>query len=123
MSAYSIDSDGELEHETSWWENDNLLFKTRSLGEYVYLQDSLPPTIKATTLNNNQVSFVIKDNLSGIDKIKATINNQWLLMNYDYKTGKIWSEAKNKNQKLIGDLSIEITDKQGNITTFAKKLP
>lgn len=123
MSTYSIDSDGKLEHETSWWENDNLLFKTRSLGEYVYLQDSLPPIIKASTLNNNQVSFVIEDNLSGIDKIKATINNQWLLMNYDYKTGKIWSEAKNKNQKLIGDLSIEITDKQGNITTFAKKLP
>lgn len=123
LGVYSVDSRGRLGYETCWWETDGIAFKTRSLGEFRYVSDSIPPTIKTVHLTSKQVIFKIEDDLSGISKIRVTINGQWLLMNYDYKTGRIWSETLNKHQLLKGDLSVKITDKQGNISTFAKKLP
>jgi hypothetical protein len=122
LGVYSVDFRGRFDYENCWWENDGLVFKTRSLGEFRYLHDSIPPTIKTVQISSKQVVLKIEDKLSGIGQITVTLNDKWLLMNYDYKTGKIWSETKNKNQVLKGDLSVKITDNQGNISTFAKKL-
>ena len=122
LGVYSVDNRGRFDYETSWWENDGLIFKTRSLGEFRYLQDSIPATIRNIEISTKEVKFKITDALSGIAKITATVNGKWILMNYDYKTGYIWSEPRVKNQPLEGDLSIKITDNQGNISTFAKKL-
>ena len=122
LGVYSMDHRGRLSHQTCWWNNEGLVFKTRSLGDFKYMNDSIPPIIRTKKINSKQVVLEINDKLSGINKISATINGKWLLMNYDYKTGKIWSETVRNNQNIKGELSIKITDNQGNISTFAKKL-
>lgn len=122
LGVYSVDYRDRLAYQNSWWEGEILAFKTRGLGKFRYINDSTPPTISTIKINNKEVIFKIEDKQSGIGEISATINDEWLLMNYDYKTGKVWSESKNNKQNLKGDLSIKITDNQGNIITFAKKL-
>jgi len=122
LGVYSVDYRGRFSYQSNWWDTDGLVFKTRSLGKFIYLEDSIPPTIKSIQINTKLVVLKIEDNLSGINKIQATINGKWLLMNYDYKTGKIWSETKNKKELPKGHFSVKITDNQGNISTFAKKL-
>ncbi len=99
------------------------IIKTRSFGEFVFEIDSVPPQIKEVVVNKDKVVLKISDNLSGIGKINAYLNGNWLLMNYDYKTAKIWAEPLKNNSLLSGDLLIEVTDNQGNITKFAKKIP
>ncbi len=122
LGAYHIDYRGRLGYENNWWTTEGLAFRTRNLGKFKYLNDSIPPTIKPLWVNNHNLAFIIKDERSGIKGYTVKVNGKWILMNYDYKSGKIWSELKNKNQVLKGDLSVKVTDNQGNITTFAKKL-
>jgi hypothetical protein len=103
--------------------NDRIKFSTREFGNYVLLQDTVPPEIKPIILNGTSVSFKIKDNLSGIDSYEASINGQWLLMQYDGKSGTLKSERLNKNIPLKGELLLTVTDRSGNKKTFKHLIP
>lgn len=104
------------------WTHGQIQFFTREFGEFTFLQDVIPPTIKPVLLNRQGVRFKIKDNLSGIKSFVATINGEWLLMHYDYKTATIWSERKDKTIPLTGDFELVVTDIMGNATTFKQKI-
>ncbi len=104
------------------WQSNNISFKTREFGEYTILTDSIPPTISPISISGKSIRFTIKDNLSGIKKIDAFVNNQWVLMDYDYKTAKIWSD-KIKDQPFSGEVRLRIIDNVGNIQTYSTKIP
>lgn len=106
----------------SEWANEQVQFSTREFGEFTFMQDIIPPTIKPVFINRQEARFKIKDNLSGIKSFTATINGEWLLMHYDYKTATIWSERKDKTIPLTGDLELVVTDEMGNTTTFKQKI-
>ncbi len=103
--------------------NDRIQFKTREFGEFVILKDTLPPTIKVIYINNQAARFKIRDNLSGISTFDAYINGEWLLLNYDYKTGIIFSEKLNKKVPLKGAFELVVTDIAGNKKTFNYNIP
>lgn len=103
--------------------NDRIKFSTREFGSYVLLQDTVPPSIKPIILNGTSVSLKIKDNLSGIDSYEASINGQWLLLNYDGKSGTLKSERLNKTVPLKGELVVTIIDRSGNKETFKHLIP
>jgi hypothetical protein len=50
--------------------------------------------------------------------VKATVNGQYVLMDYDYKRNLIWSLKENENQTFEGQLSVEVEDYQGNSFTY-----
>jgi hypothetical protein len=105
------------------WENGGVHFSTREFGDFVIMRDVTAPTIKAVAVNGYIARFKIKDNLSGIDKIEASINGQWLLMHYDPKTASIWSEQLDKSKALKGKLTLTVTDNAGNQATFTRQIP
>jgi hypothetical protein len=104
------------------WENGGIHFATREFGEFTILRDTVPPTIKPVSVNSSAARFKIRDNLSGINTFEATINGQWLLMNYDSKSATIWSERLNKKELLKGDFKLVVTDEAGNEATYTHKL-
>lgn len=104
-------------------QDNEAIIRTRGFGKFTFESDSIPPTIKPAVLSSERIILTIDDELSGISKINAYLNGDWLLMNYDYKTKKIWAEPMKTNSALSGDLLIEVTDNQGNIAKFAKKIP
>jgi len=96
------------------WVSDKLQFTTRDFGTFTLLTDTIPPAITPLQVNRYGARFKIRDNLSGIAAIEATINGQWLLMNYDEKTFTIESEPLKKNALLQGEFVLTITDNAGN---------
>jgi hypothetical protein len=114
--------------QTAWkggnWHGDTLLFSTRELGTFILKTDTTAPVLnwrgKATA---TFVACTVSDNLSGIESFKATLNGEWLLMNYDPKYNKIWTETGSTTDKLLkGTLKVEVKDRAGNISVLEKEL-
>lgn len=104
------------------WVNGSLNFITREFGQFTILKDTIPPTIQVIYINNQAVRFKIRDNLSGISNFEATINGQWLLMNYDAKNDVIMSERLIKDELLKGDFELTVTDNAGNKKVYKQKI-
>lgn len=104
------------------WKNGRFQFTTLSFGEFVVLTDSLPPVIKPISLNGAVARLRIRDDLSGISYFEANLNGQWLLMNYDYKSGVLYSERLDRTQPLKGDFELKVVDQAGNESIFKQKI-
>jgi hypothetical protein len=104
------------------WQNGNMKFTTTKLGDFVLLKDSVPPSIYRIYCNSTTARFRVRDNLSGIQKYEATINGEWLLMKYDYKTGILQSDRMDKTKPLNGEFELKVTDRSGNENIYKQKL-
>lgn len=117
----------EREFLASKWQNNSVLFSTEKLGNFTLLTDSIPPRMSLVKKNKDGFSFKIVDNLSGLKRVKASVNGHYVLMDYDYKRNLIWSLKEYENQLFEGDLTIEVEDYQGNSftyqTTIEKQMP
>lgn len=120
-SVYRING-RSYEYRGGQWDNGNIKFKTNELGEFILLTDSTAPYIHRIHCNPGSARFRIMDNLSGINSFQASINGQWLLMKYDYKTGIIQSERLDKTQPLKGNFELKVTDRAGNERTYQQKI-
>lgn len=108
-------------YEGGRWVNGSLNFVTREFGNFTILKDNVPPTIRVIYVNNQAARFRIKDELSGINSFEATINGQWLLMNYDAKSNMIMSEKLTKGP-LKGDFVLTVTDNAGNKKIYTQRI-
>ncbi len=100
--------------------------RTRSLGTYTLARDTVPPTIRPKNFKAKQwltnyryLSLLISDDLSGIASYEATLNGEWILMEYEPKNNTITYNFDDKilDQKQC-DLKVVVTDNVGNSTTF-----
>ncbi len=104
------------------WNNEKVRFYTRELGEFTFLTDSIAPSISRIRIDGRSARFRIRDGLSGIAYYEANINGQWLLMNYDYKSGILQSDRLDTKQPLKGDLELKVVDRAGNESIFKQKI-
>lgn len=109
-------------YEGGKWVNGSLNFVTREFGNFTILKDNVAPTIRVIYVNNQAARFRIKDELSGINTFEATLNGQWLLMNYDAKSNMIMSEKLTK-APLKGDFKLTVTDNAGNKKIYTQTIP
>ena len=100
------------------WKGDKIELKTRNLGKFTFVEDTIKPSIKLISAYGNSIRFNIADNMSGIDSFKATLNGYWVLMNYDNKRRLIWSERLDKTVPLKGRFVLEVMDNSGNVNNF-----
>lgn len=107
--------------------------RTRNLGTYSLAKDSIAPKIRTKNFKEKQwlnnysyLSLSISDDLSGIDTYSATLNGEWILMEYEPKRNTI---TYNFDDKILDKkecvLKVTVTDNVGNkntlITTFFRK--
>lgn len=92
-----------------------------NLGSYTVLSDSLPPKIFLPQLEKNQknslIRILIRDDESGLETYRCTINGKWALFEYDYKTNTLTADLKDKRIHLLpvdNILKIYLKDKCGN---------
>lgn len=109
-------------YQYSEWQDSLIHFKTRSLGNFQIKQDLLPPQVQLKSKSTHRVQFYIRDDGSGIDTYKASLNGQFLLFNYDFKTRSLVSERKNKQQILKGKLVLKVWDRVGNVKVFQTQI-
>jgi len=90
---------------------------TKYLGDFYLKYDSIPPVIYKASFykdqnikNKKELSIYIKDNETGIKNYYGTIDNKWILMEYNPKKGKLTfdlNDLKTTNQKHVFKLKIE----------------
>lgn len=100
--------------------------RTRNLGTYTLAKDTVAPTIRTKNfkekqwLNNYQyLSVYISDDLSGVDTYSATLNGEWILMEYEPKNNTLTytfdDKIENQTQCV---LKVTVTDNVGNESTL-----
>ena len=79
-------------YTTTRREKNILTAKTRVLGTYTLAMDTIAPSVKAANFtdgkwisNNKTLKIKIKDTHSGISRYRATLNNTFILMEYNHK--------------------------------------
>ncbi|WP_136467251.1 M23 family metallopeptidase [Flagellimonas onchidii] len=100
--------------------------RTRSFGTYTLAKDTIAPHIKPKNFKEKQwlsnysyLSLEISDDLSGISTYNATLNGEWILMEYEPKTRTITYNFDDKIlDKTQCDLKVVVTDNVGNSNTF-----
>jgi len=99
---------------------------TKKLGAYTVGIDTTPPKIYQPSFkegdwlsNASEISFLIQDADSGINKIEGAINGKWILLDYDYKTKKIvhlFRDGVVTSGR--NDVVIKVTDNMNNEAVF-----
>lgn len=100
--------------------------RTRNLGTYTLVRDTLAPKIRSKNFKEKQwltnyryLSLHISDDLSGIDTYSATLNGEWILMEYEPKTRTL---TYNFDDIILDkkqcELKVVVTDNVGNKATF-----
>ncbi len=122
----SIHDDG-LKYIGGAYFNGEMIAKTRTFGNFAVMQDTAPPQITPKTnfkldslCHEKQLSFLIKDELSGIKSFKGTIDGKWVLFEYDAKNNHLFYrlDAKRLLPKQNHELKLELSDKLGNQSQF-----
>ena len=121
MSVYHVEG-RSYEFIGGTWERDKIHFKTTELGDFVILKDTIAPMIHRIQCHQSSARFRIMDNLSGISSYNATINGEWVLMKYDYKTGILQSERLDSSKPLKGDFELKVRDHAGNENIYSQKI-
>jgi murein DD-endopeptidase MepM/ murein hydrolase activator NlpD len=113
-------------HKRTRKKKDKFYTTTKTLGKYTLLTDSHKPNIYLGNFKNNQwinkldqIIVKISDKGTGIKSYNATLDGDWILMEYDLKKKQIVYQFKDK--ELVGSkhlLKIEIEDNVGNTNTL-----
>jgi hypothetical protein len=101
--------------------------RTRNLGTYTLAKDTLAPIIRTKNFKEKQwlnnyryLSLYIADDLSGIDSYSATLNGEWILMEYEPKTKTL---TYNFDDVILDkkqcELKVVVTDNVGNSNTLS----
>lgn len=118
---------GKINSATGKYEHGWIEGNVRTLGHYTLAVDTIPPKIVSlifgenkTLKDPNKLQLKINDNLSGIEKYRGTIDDKWVLFEYDLKNNLLsytFDKSRftfNKNHTLI----LEVSDYKGNTSTY-----
>lgn len=106
---------------------DKFYTTTKTLGKYTLVFDNQKPKIYNLNFKNNQwitykdqIRVYISDKGSGIKSYRATLDGEWILMEYDLKKKKLVYNFSDK--KLAGSkhsFKIVVSDNVGNTNTLS----
>ncbi|MFD0860929.1 M23 family metallopeptidase [Sungkyunkwania multivorans] len=127
MFIAMLESDGSASFVSAKRNSPVFKARSKSLGTYFLAKDTIAPTIQPMNFaegkwlsNAKNLKVKIDDDFSGIKSYRGTINGEWVLFEYEYKTNTLTYDFDDK--KLDGtkhNLKLTVTDNVGNSTTFA----
>lgn len=107
------------------FENGYVTTEIRNFDGYYVTIDTLAPRILPLNLSNgvsmvniSKILFRISDNLSGIKSFNAMINGNWVLMEYEPKTGSLWHRFDESTNKGKNDFELTVSDMKDNLSTY-----
>ena len=113
--------DGKQEYVQATYSKGFMEGRIWNLGSYTVLSDSIPPKIFSPQLEKNQknslIRIVVRDDESGIEDYRCTINGRWALFEYDYKSNTLSANLRDSCLELLPHsnlLQIYLKDKCGN---------
>lgn len=110
------------------WENNFLTAKISEFGDFAIAADTILPKITGVNIypgkeikKQQTIKCLIEDKESGIKKYNASINNKWILMEYDHKRKLLEYDFNEIVQKGENIFNLEVEDMLGNIKNYSAK--
>ena len=110
--------------------NGKLTADIKLLGDYMIKVDSIPPSINLIDVfddqwisNRNKLQIKINDKSSGISSYRGTLNDKWILLEYNPMKGILTYDFNDNinNSEPKNILKVNITDNVGN-TKYLEKV-
>ena len=108
-------------HYKTYKKNNTFSIKSRNLGSYTLVKDTLAPKVKSRNFKDKElltnykfISLEITDDLSGIKSYSASLNGKWILMEYEPKLKTLtynFDDTIKDDTKY--DLKVIVTDNVG----------
>lgn len=124
-----LDDDLNPRYYKTYKRNNTFSARSRTFGKFTLAKDTIAPKVKPRNFKEKQwlsnyryLSLEISDDLSGINTYSATLNGEWILMEYEPKTNTITYNFDDKiAAKTECILEVVVTDNVGNQTIFKNK--
>ncbi len=121
-----LDERNRPEYYNTYKRANTFSVRTRDLGRYTLARDTVPPTIRPKNFKPRQwlthyryLSLEIADNLSGVAEYSATLNGEWILMEYEPKTRTLtYTFGDRSGDTPQCDLEVVVTDNVGNSSRY-----
>jgi len=123
-----LDQYGKPIHQNTSRSGSVLQASVSTLGKYGVFFDRTPPSISMKAPDEGQwystakkLKITIKDSESGIADYRATINDKFILMEYDYKTNSLTYDFSDAViSEAAHNLKVVVLDNAGNSATFER---
>ncbi len=108
----TISDKGILSYCGGEFKNGKVIADFYTFGDYCVTIDTIPPTIKRV----GNLSFIIRDDFSGIKEYVCKLDGEWVLSTYDAKYNKLRVVIDNKKNITKNNHSLEVivTDYKNN---------
>ncbi|MDX1827986.1 MAG: M23 family metallopeptidase [Lutibacter sp.] len=130
-----VNENGSTSYQPTVKKDSTFYTRTKKLGNYKLMTDSIAPTIKLKNFKDKQwlthynyLKVKINDEGSGIKSYRGEIDGSWILMEYNVKKGMLTYNLNDKKFNTAKhQLKVTVTDNVGNKTIvnstfFRKKL-
>ncbi len=114
-------SGSRIYYEGGELSGNTLKFKTRSLGQYAITHDSKPPSIRVVRFGKNY-KFKVSDNLSGVAQIICSLDDKWILAEYEPKTNTVWGQIPNWIKPGSYDFKLVVIDSKNNRAEYTNTI-
>lgn len=111
------------------WENGFIVTSIRSLGDFALMCDTIQPQIKPVNFTKgasvsalNRLQIEIQDEFSGISSYRGTLNNKWIMMDYDAKNYLLTYDFDENILKGKNKLVVKVVDNCGNSKVFTSEI-
>ena len=108
-------------------QDDRLYARARGLGRFYASTDTKPPSIRILSAPRkmnyrkaSSIKFRIRDNLSGIESFRGTIDGEWVLFEHDGKSAKITHQFDRSLSRGKHEIRLVVTDGVGNSSVYEK---
>ncbi len=95
--------------------------KTNAIGAITLKIDTIPPAIKwmgkGIISSLNQIKFNISDGQSGLKNYYCYLNNEWIMLEYEYKTKSLFSYDRVEIPP-NSTLRLEVFDERNNMAVY-----
>jgi murein DD-endopeptidase MepM/ murein hydrolase activator NlpD len=107
------------------FENGYVKTNPKTFGSFYIAIDTIAPTItpiniaQGKNMNSiSQMSFKIRDNLSGIKSFNGYIDDKWVLMEFDAKTATLWHAFDESTKSGKHNFTLIVTDLKDNLRRY-----
>jgi len=122
----SIGKEGNSSYQSTVKKETTFYTSTKTLGNFTLLPDTIPPKVRAHSFANKQwLTYVdklqvkISDKESGINSYRGEIDGEWILMEYNVKTGLLTYNLNDKKfLEAKHELKVVVKDNVGNESTL-----
>ncbi len=103
------------------WNGNLIEFSPKEFGTFEVLRDVQEPSVDVRSISSSSLVFRINDDLSGIKSFECRVDGEWVLMEYEYKNGLLWSDKKD-SKPFSGEIVLKVTDNCNNTRTINRTI-